>query len=186
MLLQFLRLLIEHMRLPRLHRKLDFSICTYFQESKKSPPKFSPLLNFSIGKLLISISNDTEPNFTCIVWPQRSHMVCVFHKWTNVLNKNFQPNRHFDFINIMTYDYHGHWDPVTGHNSPLYESAVDSGIQLHYNIVRTTLSHLHLSSRLLKRTQWKNEQGESPPTPNNRGQLSCMLWSLLDHIIARM
>uniref|UniRef100_A0A669EW41 chitinase n=2 Tax=Oreochromis niloticus TaxID=8128 RepID=A0A669EW41_ORENI len=41
---------------------------------------------------------------------------------------------HFDFINIMTYDYHGSWDPVTGHNSPLYESAVDSGVQLHYNI----------------------------------------------------
>uniref|UniRef100_I3JXA6 chitinase n=1 Tax=Oreochromis niloticus TaxID=8128 RepID=I3JXA6_ORENI len=39
---------------------------------------------------------------------------------------------HFDFINIMTYDYHGHWDPVTGHNSPLYANSVDS--QIHCNI----------------------------------------------------
>uniref|UniRef100_A0A8C6PFT4 Acidic mammalian chitinase-like n=1 Tax=Nothobranchius furzeri TaxID=105023 RepID=A0A8C6PFT4_NOTFU len=41
---------------------------------------------------------------------------------------------HFDFINVMTYDYHGHWEPVTGHNSPLYRSSVDSGSKLHYNI----------------------------------------------------
>uniref|UniRef100_A0A3Q0SY44 chitinase n=1 Tax=Amphilophus citrinellus TaxID=61819 RepID=A0A3Q0SY44_AMPCI len=40
----------------------------------------------------------------------------------------------FDFINVMTYDFHGHWEAVTGHNSPLYDSSVDSGSQIHYNI----------------------------------------------------
>ncbi|TRY98308.1 hypothetical protein DNTS_022310 [Danionella cerebrum] len=39
-----------------------------------------------------------------------------------------------DFLTIMTYDYHGHWDPVTGHNSPLFRSATDSGSVLHHNI----------------------------------------------------
>jgi chitinase len=28
-----------------------------------------------------------------------------------------------DFLNIMTYDYHGPWDPVAGHNAPLYAGA---------------------------------------------------------------
>uniref|UniRef100_A0A8C8SIM4 GH18 domain-containing protein n=1 Tax=Pelusios castaneus TaxID=367368 RepID=A0A8C8SIM4_9SAUR len=30
-----------------------------------------------------------------------------------------------DFISIMTYDFHGGWDPVTGHNSPLYKGSTD-------------------------------------------------------------
>ena len=29
-------------------------------------------------------------------------------------------SRDLDFINVMTYDYHGHWDSKTGHVAPLY------------------------------------------------------------------
>lgn len=29
-------------------------------------------------------------------------------------------NQYFDWIAIMTYDFHGHWDKQTGHVAPLY------------------------------------------------------------------
>lgn len=29
-------------------------------------------------------------------------------------------NRYFDWIAVMTYDYHGHWDKQTGHVAPMY------------------------------------------------------------------
>uniref|UniRef100_A0A8C7Y6Z0 GH18 domain-containing protein n=1 Tax=Oryzias sinensis TaxID=183150 RepID=A0A8C7Y6Z0_9TELE len=40
----------------------------------------------------------------------------------------------------MTYDFHGSWEPFTGHNSPLYGSPVDSGSQIQYNI-NSSISH---------------------------------------------
>uniref|UniRef100_I3KJP1 chitinase n=1 Tax=Oreochromis niloticus TaxID=8128 RepID=I3KJP1_ORENI len=43
-------------------------------------------------------------------------------------------SKFLDFINVMTYDYHGAWDPFTGHNSPLYRSSVDQGDNIYYNV----------------------------------------------------
>ena len=28
--------------------------------------------------------------------------------------------KYFDWISVMTYDFHGHWDKQTGHVAPLY------------------------------------------------------------------
>lgn len=43
--------------------------------------------------------------------------------------------RYLDFINVMTYDFHGNWDGVTGHNSPLYKRAQDTGDNVYLNTV---------------------------------------------------
>uniref|UniRef100_A0A6I8PF79 GH18 domain-containing protein n=1 Tax=Ornithorhynchus anatinus TaxID=9258 RepID=A0A6I8PF79_ORNAN len=32
-----------------------------------------------------------------------------------------------DYISVMTYDFHGSWNSVTGHNSPLHEGPTDTG-----------------------------------------------------------
>ncbi|XP_066559337.1 acidic mammalian chitinase [Amia ocellicauda] len=42
--------------------------------------------------------------------------------------------KYLDFINVMTYDFHGAWDPFTGHNSPLYQGSTDQGELVNFNI----------------------------------------------------
>ncbi|ESO84093.1 hypothetical protein LOTGIDRAFT_155415 [Lottia gigantea] len=43
-------------------------------------------------------------------------------------------DKYLDFYNIMAYDFHGGWDGVTGHNSPLYASSQDFGDDLFLNV----------------------------------------------------
>lgn len=45
-----------------------------------------------------------------------------------------QVSKYLDFINVMTYDLHGAWDPFTGHNSPLYGSSLDMGENIYFNV----------------------------------------------------
>ncbi|XP_062283289.1 acidic mammalian chitinase-like isoform X1 [Scomber scombrus] len=41
--------------------------------------------------------------------------------------------KYVDFINVMTYDFHGTWERVTGHNSPLYKGSQDTGDNVYLN-----------------------------------------------------
>ncbi|XP_034447107.1 chitinase-3-like protein 2 [Hippoglossus hippoglossus] len=38
-----------------------------------------------------------------------------------------------DFLNVLTYDFHGPWENVTGHHSPLYVGSHDTGDKIYYN-----------------------------------------------------
>lgn len=38
----------------------------------------------------------------------------------------FFSNRHLDFINLLTYDYHSSYEPAVNHHSPLYPLEEDS------------------------------------------------------------
>ncbi|CAB1329845.1 unnamed protein product [Coregonus sp. 'balchen'] len=39
-----------------------------------------------------------------------------------------------DMINVMSYDFHGSWDPFTGECSPLYKSPFDSGDFIYFSV----------------------------------------------------
>ncbi|KAJ8400202.1 hypothetical protein AAFF_G00398960 [Aldrovandia affinis] len=41
--------------------------------------------------------------------------------------------KYLDFINVMTYDFHGTWERFTGHNSPLYRGSMDHGDLIYFN-----------------------------------------------------
>lgn len=44
-------------------------------------------------------------------------------------------HRYVDFLNVMTYDFHGAWDPVIGFNAPLFPSAADkTDLQRQLNV----------------------------------------------------
>ncbi|XP_073326458.1 acidic mammalian chitinase-like [Pagrus major] len=40
---------------------------------------------------------------------------------------------HLDFINVLTFDFHGPWENVTGHHSPLYRGSQDTGDNIYSN-----------------------------------------------------
>ncbi|KAK7501350.1 hypothetical protein BaRGS_00007475 [Batillaria attramentaria] len=43
-------------------------------------------------------------------------------------------SRDLDFINLMSYDLHGAWESVTGHNSPLYAHPSETGDKRYLNV----------------------------------------------------
>uniref|UniRef100_V9KD90 chitinase n=1 Tax=Callorhinchus milii TaxID=7868 RepID=V9KD90_CALMI len=43
-------------------------------------------------------------------------------------------SKHLDFINVMTYDFHGPWDKLTGHNSPLHAGSTDQNDDVYFNV----------------------------------------------------
>lgn len=42
--------------------------------------------------------------------------------------------KNLDFINVMSYDLHGSWEPVTGNNAPLYASPSETGAAAYLNV----------------------------------------------------
>ena len=45
-------------------------------------------------------------------------------------------DQYVDYVSVMTYDYHGQWDVMTGHVSPMYQHHSDKNI--YFNTVNIT------------------------------------------------
>ncbi|KAG2468266.1 acidic mammalian chitinase-like [Polypterus senegalus] len=43
-------------------------------------------------------------------------------------------SQYLDYLNVMTYDFHGSWETQTGENSPLYKGPADQGSNIYFNV----------------------------------------------------
>uniref|UniRef100_UPI00398E62C2 acidic mammalian chitinase-like n=1 Tax=Pristiophorus japonicus TaxID=55135 RepID=UPI00398E62C2 len=53
------------------------------------------------------------------------------------IDAGFEVNKigqYLDFINVMTYDFHGAWNSFTGHNSPLYNTTAEHRVSAYFNM----------------------------------------------------
>ena len=64
-------------------------------------------------------------------------------------------------LNIMTYDFHGSWDPMTGECSPLYKSPEDQGGFVDFNVVCMMLK-AHLLFHIFNLSQFLGMHSEKP------------------------
>nr|BAV14502.1 chitinase [Lymnaea stagnalis] len=91
-----------------------------------------------------------------------------------------------DMINLMSYDFHGSWDPYTGHNSPLYGHAGETGANVNMNIDSAAKywvskgapkDKLNIGLATYGRTFTlsdpnKHEVGDGAPSPGPAGQFT--------------
>ena len=47
-------------------------------------------------------------------------------------------DKYVDYMSVMTYDYHGQWDKMTGHVAPMYQHSQDDN--KYFNTVSTGLN----------------------------------------------
>jgi len=61
----------------------------------------------------------------------------------NIVNHEFdQFPQYLDFINLMTYDFHGSWDSNTGHLAPMYPASDDPFAQSGWSMDETVQTYL--------------------------------------------
>ncbi|KAH8272046.1 hypothetical protein KR026_004304, partial [Drosophila bipectinata] len=106
----------------------EYPVCWQVDCSKGSPAEKQGFTN-----LVIELSNAFKPKnllLSAAVSPSKL-----------VIDTGYdipQLSRYFDWIAVMTYDFHGHWDMQTGHVAPLYYSETDinpyfnSNFSIHY------------------------------------------------------
>lgn len=82
--------------------------------------------------------------YTKMLLPTLSPWLAVIMFWWTWSHMHFI--RYLDFINVMTYDFHGTWESVTGHHSPLYKGSQDTGDHAYLNTVSTEIHFSAASS----------------------------------------
>ncbi|XP_012940863.1 chitotriosidase-1 [Aplysia californica] len=88
--------------------------------SRGSPPEDKERFTSLVKELKVAFEAEPRPSGT----PQLLLSAAV-SAGKDTIDAGYQVNlisEKLDYLVLMTYDFYGAWDPVTGHNSPLYKS----------------------------------------------------------------
>lgn len=67
-------------------------------------------------------------------------------------------SKYLDFINVMTYDFHGQWERQVGHNSPLFPLESATSYQKKLTVVSNKITK-HLDPSYVLITSCVNTSG---------------------------
>uniref|UniRef100_A0A3B3W080 chitinase n=1 Tax=Poecilia latipinna TaxID=48699 RepID=A0A3B3W080_9TELE len=83
-----------------------------------SPPEDKEGFTLLVSELATAFQDDATENKKT-----RLLLSANVAGFVSTIDKAYEVSKiaaHMDFMNIMNYDFHGPWEPVTGHHSPLY------------------------------------------------------------------
>ena len=79
-------------------------------------------------------------NSPLVCWLVKVSLLVAVNSTDDIINydddDDDDDDRNLDFMSIMTYDFHGKWEDITGHNSPLYGHALERDEAATMNVVR--------------------------------------------------
>nr|BAS44269.1 chitinase [Aplysia kurodai] len=88
--------------------------------SRGSPPEDKQKFTTLIQELLIAFESEPRPSGT-----PRLLLSAAVSAGKDTIDAGYEVDlisENLDYLVLMTYDFFGAWDPVTGHNSPLYKA----------------------------------------------------------------